>query len=79
MKRTGFSILALLLVASMILTACGGTAAPTAAPAPTTAPTTAPEVTVPKVDFAVMPGGELEKALTGAYKGKTVTVDGPFT
>ena len=26
-----------------------------------------------------MPGGELEKALTGAYAGTTVTVDGPFT
>ncbi len=26
-----------------------------------------------------MPGGELEKALTGEYTGTTVTVDGPFT
>ena len=26
-----------------------------------------------------MPGGELEKAMTGAYKGTTVTVDGAFT
>jgi alpha-glucoside transport system substrate-binding protein len=29
--------------------------------------------------FPVMPGGELETALTGAYSGTTVTVDGPFT
>jgi alpha-glucoside transport system substrate-binding protein len=50
--------------------------APTTAPAETMAPTSAP---ASGVSFAVMPGGELEKALTGAYKGKTVTVDGPFT
>jgi trehalose/maltose transport system substrate-binding protein len=48
MKRSMFSILALLLVASMILTACGATAVPTTAPQPTTEaqPTTAPEATM---------------------------------
>ncbi len=30
------------------------------------------------VHFAVMPGGALEEALTGAYEGATVTVDGAF-
>jgi alpha-glucoside transport system substrate-binding protein len=84
MKRTGFSILALLLVAGMILAACGPTPAPTAVPveptkAATTVEPTKPAVTPPEVGFPVIPGGELEKALTGAYAGKTVTVDGPFT
>ena len=26
-----------------------------------------------------MPGGALEKAMAGEYKGTTVVVDGPFT
>lgn len=46
MKRIGSTLFAVLLIASMILTACGG-AAPTTAPQPTTAPeaTKAPEPT----------------------------------
>jgi alpha-glucoside transport system substrate-binding protein len=40
-------------------------------PAETEAPTEAP--------FPVMPGGYLERALTGEFAGTTVTVDGPFT
>ena len=53
----------------------------TEAPAATTAPaaTEAPAAPPTKPTFPVKAGGELEKALTGAYKGKTVTVDGPFT
>ena len=81
MKRSGFSILALLLVASMILAACGATPEPTTAPEPTKAaaePTKAAEP-APEVGFPVMPGGYLEKAIAGEYTGKTVTVDGPFT
>jgi alpha-glucoside transport system substrate-binding protein len=31
-----------------------------------------------EVDFAVIPGGFLEKALAGEYAGTTVTLDGPF-
>jgi alpha-glucoside transport system substrate-binding protein len=50
-------------------------AEPTAAPAEP-AMTEAPAM--PEVSFDVMPGGELEKAITGAYKGTTVTVDGAF-
>jgi peptide/nickel transport system substrate-binding protein len=64
MKRSYFSILALLLVVSMVLAACGATAAPaepttapeqpTAAPEqPTAAPTTA---AAPSVPFAMMAG-----------------------
>jgi alpha-glucoside transport system substrate-binding protein len=83
MKRTGFSTLALLLVASMILAACGGTT-PTVQPTTQVQPTATTEAAkptepAPAVSFAVMPGGYLEKALAGEYTGKTVTVDGPFT
>jgi alpha-glucoside transport system substrate-binding protein len=83
MKRNLFSIVALLVVISMVLVACGATPEPTQAPEPTAAPeaTTAPEPTageMPSVDFAVMPGGYLEKAIAGEYAGTTVVVDGPF-
>ena len=51
MKKTLFSLLAVLVVFSLIVTACGPTAEPTAVPEPTEAqvegPTTAPEVTTP--------------------------------
>jgi alpha-glucoside transport system substrate-binding protein len=90
MKRYLFSIVALLVVLSLVLVACGATPAPTTAPEvqPTTAPevqpTTAPEVQptaaeMPTVDFAMMPGGYLERAVAGEFAGTTVTVDGPFT
>jgi alpha-glucoside transport system substrate-binding protein len=69
----------LLLVAAMFLAACAP--ATTAAPAPTEAPA-APAATAapakPEVSFPYPPGGALEKALSGAYKGTTVTVDGAF-
>jgi len=62
-------------------------AAPTEAPvvateapvAETEAPVEPEEPAMPEVSFPVMPGGFLEKALAGEYKGTTVTVDGPFT
>jgi alpha-glucoside transport system substrate-binding protein len=86
MKRSLFSIMALLLVVSLVIAACGATPEPTQAPQPTSAaaPTTAPEPTTaaqpaPAEGFDVMPGGYLEKALAGDYSGTTVTVDGPFT
>ena len=37
-----------------------------------------PKHQLPTFPLHVNPGGELEKALTGAYKGMTVTVDGAF-
>ncbi len=77
----------MLAVVALILAACGGqaTTAPTQPPAPaaTEAPpaaTEAPPAGQPTTaGFTVMPGGYLEKALAGEYRGKTVTVDGPFT
>jgi alpha-glucoside transport system substrate-binding protein len=84
MKRSWFSILALLLVASLVLAACGPTPAPTQAPAPTAVPETGevveePPAVMPDVGFAVIPGGYLERALAGEFSGTTVIVDGPFT
>ena len=71
----------LMVMASMILSACGPAAAPTEAPpAPTEAPAAATEAPAPapEAPFTVMPGGALEEALTGAFSGTTVTVDGAF-
>jgi alpha-glucoside transport system substrate-binding protein len=82
MKRSVFGLVALVVIASMLLLACGATPEP-AAPAATQVPaaTTAPEpVGEPvEVPFAVMPGGYLERALAGEFSGTTVSVDGPFT
>ncbi len=95
MKRSIFTLVALVVIASMLLLACGATPEPTSAPAPTEAapeattapePTTAPEATEPEpavegveAPFAVMAGGFLERALAGEFSGTTVVVDGPFT
>ncbi len=93
MKRL-YVVLAVLVMAALLLAACGGGDTPTPTTAPAVAPTTAPEPTkapevqpteapaaaeAPAMDtFTTIPGGFLEKALAGEYKGKTVTVDGPF-
>jgi len=87
MKKNLILLLSLLVISSIALSACGTPAAtempaapaPTAAPAATEAmpaPTEAPAK--PEVSFPYPPGGALEEALTGAYKGTTVTVDGAF-
>ncbi len=86
-----FTILSLLLVLALALVACGGgtqEATPTEAPAveepaPTEEaapeePAEEPTTEMPDVGFAVMPGGALEEALTGAFDGAVVTVDGAF-
>jgi alpha-glucoside transport system substrate-binding protein len=86
MKRKLIVILALAMALSLVLAACGATEEPTQAPEPTQAAgataapeaTTAPAGEMPQVDFAVIPGGFLEKALAGEYSGTEVTVDGPF-
>src|SRR5512147_1013944 len=87
--RAFWSILTMIIVASLMFAACAPAATEEpAAPAPTQppAPTAAPAATEPpaateapaavEVDFPVMPGGALEEALKGTYKGTTVTVDG---
>ena len=84
MNRKSFlwSLVSLLVLASLALTACGGaaTAAPTAMPAATTAPaavaTAAPAVTATS---AVASNDFVARAMAGEFKGKTVTATGPFT
>jgi len=66
MKKTLLTLLALLVVTSMFVAAC----------APATAD--AEELGLVEPTFDIMPGGALEEAVTGAYAGKTVTVDGAF-
>jgi len=89
MKRSIFTILALLVVASMILAACAPKATPTPVPpTPTSVPPTAtpkpaeptkpPEVK-PEAPFPMIAGGYLERAVNGEYAGTEVVVDGPFT
>jgi alpha-glucoside transport system substrate-binding protein len=66
----------------MLLASCGAPAAATEAPVATEPPAAEEPATeapaLPEVPFDVMPGGELEKAITGTYAGTTVTVDGAF-
>jgi alpha-glucoside transport system substrate-binding protein len=90
--RTFWSILTMLIVASVLFAACAPAAAteepmeepaaePTEAPAeePAAEPTAAPEEpTMPEVSFDYPPGSELEAAINGEYAGMTVTVDGAF-
>jgi alpha-glucoside transport system substrate-binding protein len=80
-----WSSASLVVLISLMLASCGPT--PTAAPPVDEAPMTEAPMTeapmteapeMPEVSFTVMPGGELEKAITGAYSGTTVTVDGAF-
>jgi alpha-glucoside transport system substrate-binding protein len=66
MKRSWFSILALLVVLSMVLAACGPSEEPTAAPEPTQ-----PEGGEPEGDY-------LERAKAGEFDGTSVLVMGAF-
>ncbi|MGW8319610.1 MAG: extracellular solute-binding protein, partial [Candidatus Promineifilaceae bacterium] len=87
-SRKSVVLFTMLVVLALALVACGGgtteesTAAATeAAPAEGAAPTEAPAETAPamaEVDWAVIPGGYMERALNGEFSGTTVTVDGPF-
>jgi len=86
-KSALWYVLAIFVSLALVVSACQ--------PAPTEAPETEEAVVEEVVEeeevepeevvveeeaaFPVMPGGELEKALTGAYAGTTVVVDGPFT
>jgi alpha-glucoside transport system substrate-binding protein len=66
MKRSQVSIVAVLLVLSMVLAACGATEEPTVAPKPTEAGVTAAE------------GDFLERAKAGEFDGTSVFVMGAF-
>src|SRR3970040_808786 len=82
-KTTFWSLMGLLVILSMIISACGGPAPTelpaTEAPPATDGPVRTQEAPVLEPPSPVMPGGELEKALGGAYTGTTVPVAGPFT
>ncbi len=103
MNRKVFALLSVLMIASLILTACpsseppateapaveapaavaapteapAAAAAPTEAPAEEAAPTEAPAAEAPAA--AAGEGSALEQAMAGAFKGTTVTMNGPFT
>ena len=84
LKRKFWIVLSLMLVFALVLVACGGDTTPETAEEP--APAAPAEEAVPaapaeemaEVDFAVLPGGFLERALAGEFSGTRVTVDGPF-
>lgn len=63
------TLVSLLLMASMVLAACGGGSATEAPPAPAE----------PSMPEALPQGQELANAYAGMYKGTAVTMTGPFT
>ena len=79
-KKALWVLLITLTILAFVASAC----APAAAPAPATEAPAAPAATeapaaASPVDFAIRPGGFLEQAVNGDFKGTSVTVDGPFT
>jgi alpha-glucoside transport system substrate-binding protein len=83
-KKVIWSVMTIMLALTMILAACAQPAAtpvatePPAAAAPTEAPS-APADETCGTGAPVIPGGALEKAYNGEFKGTTVTMDGPFS
>jgi alpha-glucoside transport system substrate-binding protein len=77
-----WSLVSLLILASLALTACGSAATPTTAPATQApAPTTAPVATQASAaapTSAVASNDFVTRAMAGEFKGKTVTATGPF-
>ena len=85
MKRWSFALLSIMLILSIVLVACGpdeeeATVTPEAAEE-TTEEVHEEETTeeMVEVDYAVAPGGYLDRALHGEFAGTTVVVDGPLT
>ena len=77
MKRNLFALLALLVLASMILAACGGAATPTAAPAteaPAAPPTEAPAATEAPTAMPAFAGDKLEAA-DCSYGGEIKSIE----
>jgi alpha-glucoside transport system substrate-binding protein len=85
-KKLLWPLMCILVVFSMIVAGCAPAATPapateapaaaTEAPAPPTAPAAASTLTFVTPPI---PGGALEQALQGKFKGTTVTMDGPFS
>lgn len=77
--KGSFKFVSILVLLAMLLAACtpAATQSPTEPPA---AATSAPAATMPPTTSEVPPAGkELQEAYAGAYKGKVVTMAGPFT
>ena len=87
-RQNVLRMLGLMVIVALLIAACAPAAPatevpPTEAPMeePTQAPVEEPEEEpeeMPMVDFAVPPGGFLERAIAGEYAGTEVIVDGPF-
>lgn len=71
-----FNSMLLLVIATMVLTACGPTAAPTKAPEPTAAPTKAPEPTAVPTEA---PAAAEPTEFVFAHTGPIRTMDAPVT
>ena len=78
-NRILWSLVSVILLASMLLSACGGPAT-TEAPQPTEAPKETEAVSAPSSTGEIPPAGqELADAYAGKFKGTVVTMSGPFT
>jgi len=83
-KQNILRMLGLMVISALLIAACAPSPPATEAPPaeepmeePTEAPAEEPEE-MPMVDFAVAPGGFLERAIAGEFAGTEVIVDGPF-
>lgn len=81
MKKVFWQIFALFVIASMLITACGGAATEAPAAEAPAAATEAPAAEAPAAgEPAALPQGqELANAYAGMYDGTVVTMAGPFT
>jgi alpha-glucoside transport system substrate-binding protein len=85
-QKNKWMSISFLLIIALLLVACAAPTTPEPAAQPTQPPATVPtpaavdQPTPPMtdVDFNVLPGGYLERALQGEFSGRTVTVDGAF-
>jgi alpha-glucoside transport system substrate-binding protein len=87
-KNALWYLLAIMMVLALVVGACKPAETPTEEPMEPEPEEPAPEPEepeepaepeeMPDVDFPVIPGGFLERALAGEFSGTTVTVDGPF-
>lgn len=88
MLRRYFLLISVTLIAALVFAACAAPPAEEPAPEADVAQEAAEAaeaavegeepVEMADVEFPVMPGGFLERAMEGEFEGTTVTVDGPF-